>query len=308
MSHKNIIIPKDEWIPIEYDKVFKKVFGDNNYIERLNALLALIFDVSPDFFKGRTRIVNNEKILNHHDDKQEYLDIVIEVSDKNRVKERINIEVNFSKKNTKRNLLYAFGSIGNSIKTSENYNKVPNFIQINFDNYNAIENNDSPIKKCYLKDEKGNIVDDSLCVYYIDIARCRQICYNETIREYSIKMQNIIIFGALMTERKIDKFKKLIGMINMEDGIKKSITNAVDEYSSEDENWYVYDNDREIRATHAAELEDAINEGIKKGLEQGKMQEKLSTAKQMLSKNMDISLIMELTNLSEDEILKLKNN
>ena len=25
MSHKNIIIPKDEWIPIVYDKVFKKV-------------------------------------------------------------------------------------------------------------------------------------------------------------------------------------------------------------------------------------------------------------------------------------------
>ena len=126
-------------------------------------------------------------------------------------------------------------------------------------------------------------------------------------------MQNIIIFGALMTERKIDKFKRLIGMINMEDGIKKSITNAVDEYSSEDENWYVYDNDREIRATHAAELEDAINEGLKKGLEQGiqkgleqgKMQEKLSTAKQMLSKNMDISLIMELTNLSKEEIENL---
>ena len=54
--------------------------------------------------------------------------------------------------------------------------------------------------------------------------------------------------------------------------------------------------DREIREE---ELEEAM--------EKGEMKNKITMAKKCLSKNMDISLIMELTGLTEKEILSLKN-
>ena len=297
------IIKKGEYLPIMYDRLFKKVFGDNNYLERLCALLSIILNVPVSYFKGNIKIVNNEKVLNHFNDKQEYLDVVIEVSENDRVKEKINIEINYSNKAIKRNLLYAFGSIGNTLKVVENYNNVPKYIQINFDNYNAVKKNPKPIKRCYIKDEEGNIVDECICIYYIDVAKCYELCYNEDIKEYCKNEQNIIRLAGLMKEKNRKKFKKIMELIDMEEEVKQSITKAVDEYSSEVENWYVYDNDREIRATRAAELEDATNNGLKQGIKQGK----LEIAKNMLNENIPIDMIIKITKLSKEEIENIDN-
>ena len=49
-----------------------------------------------------------------------------------------------------------------------------------------------------------------------------------------------------------------------------------------------------------------IKEGIKEGFEQGIKQEKVSIAKNMLSKKIDLKIISEFTGLSEKEIVKLK--
>lgn len=49
-----------------------------------------------------------------------------------------------------------------------------------------------------------------------------------------------------------------------------------------------------------------IQYGIKKGLEQGKLTEKIEIAKNMLAKNIEVSIISEVTGLSIEEIDKLK--
>jgi len=54
------------------------------------------------------------------------------------------------------------------------------------------------------------------------------------------------------------------------------------------------------------ERERLINQGIAQGLNQGVMQGAIETAKRMLDKKIDISVIAEVTLLSEQEILQLK--
>jgi len=54
-------------------------------------------------------------------------------------------------------------------------------------------------------------------------------------------------------------------------------------------------------------LEQGKKEGIKQGIEQGKKEEKIKTAKKLLKLNISIEQIMEITQLDEEEILKLKN-
>ena len=53
-----------------------------------------------------------------------------------------------------------------------------------------------------------------------------------------------------------------------------------------------------------------IKEGLAKGIEEGtaigKMNQKISIAKEMLSNDEPLDKIMKYTNLSEEEILKLK--
>jgi len=54
------------------------------------------------------------------------------------------------------------------------------------------------------------------------------------------------------------------------------------------------------------ERERLINQGIAQGINQGVVQGAIETAKRMLDKKIDISIIAEVTLLSEQEILQLK--
>ena len=56
------------------------------------------------------------------------------------------------------------------------------------------------------------------------------------------------------------------------------------------------------------DIEIATNKGIEQGIEQGKAEEKIEIAKKLLAKNSSIEEIMELTELSEKEIMQLKED
>ena len=53
-------------------------------------------------------------------------------------------------------------------------------------------------------------------------------------------------------------------------------------------------------------IEEGIEKGIEKGIELGKLQGIKKVVKSMLDKNMDIKDIVDITGLSEEEILSLK--
>jgi predicted transposase/invertase (TIGR01784 family) len=51
----------------------------------------------------------------------------------------------------------------------------------------------------------------------------------------------------------------------------------------------------------------AFEEGVEKGLEQGARQEKIETARRLLSRGLDVTMISEDTGLTEAEVLALKS-
>ena len=54
-------------------------------------------------------------------------------------------------------------------------------------------------------------------------------------------------------------------------------------------------------------LREGKQEGLLEGEQKGRIEEKIETAKAMLAKGMEITLISEITNLSETQLLELKN-
>ena len=62
-----------------------------------------------------------------------------------------------------------------------------------------------------------------------------------------------------------------------------------------------------VRDLYAEEFNKSKEEGITIGLEQGKSEEKLSFAKQMLLDNEPMDKIIKYTGLSKEDITKLKN-
>ena len=48
-------------IPLGYDRAFKKIFGDNEAIERVEAFLAEYLNIPCEDIKGKVTILNEEK-------------------------------------------------------------------------------------------------------------------------------------------------------------------------------------------------------------------------------------------------------
>ena len=119
------------------------------------------------------------------------------------------------------------------------------------------------------------------------------------------------------SKREIEKYKYLI----MLDLNQKELRNL--EKLSQDRSVYKYmetleevNKDPEFREFMSAEEDnrkienslrrEAIERGIEQGIEQGSTKKALEIAKSMVTKDMDIELISELTGLSKEEIEKIK--
>ncbi|MBM3235427.1 hypothetical protein FJZ31_03925 [Candidatus Poribacteria bacterium] len=57
---------------------------------------------------------------------------------------------------------------------------------------------------------------------------------------------------------------------------------------------------------HEKAIQEATQQGIEQGVEQGIEKNKLETARKMLAEGVEISFILRITGLSEDDILTLK--
>ena len=86
----------------------------------------------------------------------------------------------------------------------------------------------------------------------------------------------------------------------MEEYVKESIKASQDE-----EVIGLYDKELHLEKLRLSELKEAREQGIEQGIEKGIEQEKIEIVKNMLSKNIDISVISECTGLSKEEIEKL---
>ena len=84
------------------------------------------------------------------------------------------------------------------------------------------------------------------------------------------------------------------------------IINKQEEFSRDNEEWETFRSENELEEEYQLGIEYAKEEGIEKGIELGKLQGIKNVVKSMLDKNMDIKDIVDITGLSEEEILSLK--
>ena len=84
------------------------------------------------------------------------------------------------------------------------------------------------------------------------------------------------------------------------------IINKQEEFSRDNEEWETFRSENELEEEYQLGIEYAKEEGIEKGIELGKLQGIKKVVKSMLDKNMDIKNIVDITGLSEEEILSLK--
>lgn len=317
------IIEEKKLIPLKFDLMFKKVFGNEENKEPLKNLLKCILDISPK----EITILNPEIIGSSYYDKRTIVDLIVELEDGTKISVEMNTNVN--KYLIDRNLFYMFKIMSKNIKKGKFYNEFNKHIQINID---CEGNHVKPIETYkILEQEKYKLLTDKIEIIRVDLPYYVKKCYNEDVK-------------------KLDYKDKFIGLIGIEDRIlAKSITkgekdmedilNKVEDFSDDEEilgaydaEWHKMETERVVRLANMEEhqrnqeehkrnqeehrknqeklkkLQSEIEkekEQIKKSKEELE-KEKIKLIKNMLEENFDVELISKITGLNIKQINELK--
>ena len=130
-------------------------------------------------------------------------------------------------------------------------------LQVSFDAYEVDEENPRIVKNYYLKDETNTILDDSLQYKRVNIAKSKDVWYDDTIKEQEEKDQKLIEFGGAMMMNIKKDFLASMESVKMSKKVKEEIKEAVIEYSEDPNSWLYYDVERDKRATYNAGISTA---------------------------------------------------
>ena len=277
--NKTITKPK-KFYTCKNDSAFKEIFGNSKNKKLLIWLLERILQVNIN----KLTYLNVERNNNDLVTKRKRLDILVETN-----VGRINIEMNATNKDYlhPRNFCYLSNIYNKNTSISEDYNEDTLTIQINF-TY-GIKDDDNKILRIY------KVQDDE------------QKCYIKNFEIYEYNMDIIMNFWYSLDIEKVTKYSHLI-MLDLDGGSLRELVKydgKVDEYMEKitklntDANfWEVFtpeEDERYIRNTIKRESE-----------KKGERKKSCEIAKNMLAKNLDLNLIMDVTNLSKNEIMKLQ--
>lgn len=307
MEKRSKNLKEGKFIPLTFDLMFKKVFGNEEDKRPIKYLLKCILDIEV----ADVEILNQEIIGEVFGDKTPTVDLIVKLNDGTKVGIEMNTNVNTQLLN--RNLFYMFRIMGRDLKKGESYNKLNKHIQINFDcegyhrspisRYRLIEDND-------LEDVLTNI----LTIYRIDIPYYVNKCYNEDVKKLNNKEKFIGLIGIDDKEKTSEIVR---GDNDMED-----IYNKVEEFNGFEDIIGAYDGEwhrQEVMRTVMEEkiekatkkateqaIEQGIEQGIQQGMEKGSIQEKENIARNMLKEGIDINIISKVTGLTLEQINNLK--
>ena len=300
-------------VPLKFDLMFKKVFGDKDDLMPLKKLLECILDIKP---KNIT-ILNPEIIGSSYYDKRTIVDLIVELEDNTQIGIEMNTNVN--KYLIARNLRYLFKNIGQELKKGNTYKRLKKYIQINID---CEGKHVKPIERYKIMEtEKYEVLTEDIEIIRVDLPYYVEKCYNKRARELDYKDKFIGLIGIedISLAKEITK-----GDASMEEILKK-----VEDFSDDEEILGAYDAewhkqqieesiiqtrlDEEQERLEKAEaeglakgLEKGMVQGLKEGLEQGIEQEKINIVKNMLKEQTDINFISKVTGLSIEKINLIK--
>ncbi len=328
-------------VPLYTDAAFKALISNKKYQKVLEFITSILLDVSIEEVRGRVEVKDREILKQRKNEKAKRVDVLLEYEEI-----LLNIEMNANKREQDyliiRNSNYIFAIYVRNYKKGELYNK-RKVVQYNFNRFPIADSQKEVAHHKFTFYDKQHAYElkNNIEIHYLNIEKCREVCYNKGIG----KKDKLIKIGALLTCRTTQELEKILkGDDFMDEDTKKELRKAVKELSEdafiisefdveEEERRYqayVEEKRKENERKHQEQLhqyqeeikkskeeiqkskeeikksKEKVKESKEEGIKKGMLDSARSIAKRMLQENLDISLIVKLTNLSEEEILSLK--
>ncbi len=284
MKHEN------KFYTAKYGLIFKNLFCIKPY----DNLKDLIEEVTERKVKEIISVETEKENFEHPIDiKNKVMDVYVEFVDG-----KANIEINSGMNNIirKRNFIYFANMYISEIKRGGSYENKKDYYQINL---SWGLSDEWPLKDVYeIRGRKyQKLLIKDFQIYECNMEKYRKMWYTNNSKE--IKKNKFLVALDLPLEdlkemvkgdERMQEFKNNMERLNQDEDVIN--------FLHTEEDWRKLD--REIREEELEEArETAFNNGVQNN--------KIAMAKKCLSKNMDISLISELTSLTKKEILNIKN-
>jgi predicted transposase/invertase (TIGR01784 family) len=218
------------------------------------------------------------------------LDVVATLN--NDIQLNIEMQVKDYYNTVERSLFYLTGMYHESLEIGEDYIETPQTISIWITTYDVFE--DGPFYEVgrLKRDYENKVITNSFELHYIQLSKFKEQC-----KKISSKLDEWLTFIINENQEEIHMIKN--------EKIKKAEKEL--EYLTGDEETRRLAELREkaIRDERAA-LKKAKREGYEDGQKAGNKASREEVAKKMLKNKIDINIIMECTNLTKEEIEKLK--
>ena len=273
---------KNEVIPCIYERCFAYVYDKNK--NNLAHLLASILNVDVLKIKNNITKISDTNDLKNKNDKQRRMDFVYRIDNLS-----LDIELNLKPRPIKeRNINYLMSLHLRKFKKGNRYEDNYRTIQININN-EMIDESEKVIEEYYFRKEDGKEYAKNIGFYVVNIPNIKKIWYNKEDEAFE-KYKYMLSFF----ETNVDMIRR----IYEGDEVVMDIINKQEEFSRDNEEWETFRSENELEEEYQLGIEYAKEEGKKEGIEK--------VVKSMLDKNIDIKDIVDITGLSEEEILSLK--
>ena len=284
---------KEKFYTCRSDRAFKEVFMREDSKDILSKVLESVLKVKIEYIK----FLNLERNVDNINVRRKYFDMFLDTNI-GKIQVEVNADYDISKKI--RNTAYICDTYSHLTLKGEKYTDDILVIQINLSYENV---KDKYINKIMIRDDDNDSYIKNFIIYDINMAKCKKLWYtkDKSFNEYKyimmLDLEEEELEDLSKKDKVVSKYMKTLEEVNKDPEFR--------EYMSAEE---------DARKMENSHLDEARNEGLVKGRSEGRIQgltegrneRNIEIAKNMLSENMDINLIMKLTNLSEEEINSLR--
>ena len=294
MSNLNKLKEVD-MLPLSNDYVFKRIFGKGGNEKILKSLLEAILKINIQKIEVKNPEIPKEAI----DEKLSILDIKAEINENTIID--VELQVGNTTALERRLVVYNAKLIAGEIKVSEKYQKAKDTIVICIINDNVVKRN-AYLSLAMLKYEKTEEI------RYVNMGYGKEEKYlTDMVKYYIIELPKFKKKKPKVADL-LEKWLYVIGgdrkMMEeckkeneeIKEAVEQLTQMSADEYERE-----LYEIRERSRLTYNTEMYEAR----RKGLEEGKTEERKEIAKKMKEKGTDITYIIEITGLTEEEIKAL---
>ncbi len=293
----NILSPK-------LDFLFKLLFGDERNVDILRNFLTAVLELPKDELEQIT-LLNTELKKEHEDDKLGILDVNLRT--KNDTEINLEIQVINKQDYEKRVVYYTSKRLIEQLGKGDPYTKLCQTISINIIDFDFFPYEKYHSTHYMIEETEQTKLTDLLRIDFLELPKARSFSIEQTedVKLLWMHFINSETEGELnMLAKKNDVFKKPVAEVKRLSG---------DELIRAE-----YDARQKAIRDRMAEMEYAINtglkrgkeegirEGIKEGIKQGIEKKAFEAAINFLKLGVSVDIVAKGTGLSEQQILKLK--